>query len=249
MSKTPKTHIVYPYLIPRDKSVGWELMYSIRSIYKNFKGDFDITIIGEIPDWVNRDEVTCIEIDNFNIDAQRQTKINQKILKACDLYEDFIVFNDDIILMKETTKGDLMVARRTASKFNFKQRRTNKKNSFTEQCRNSYFMLKEKGFQYDVNYVSHCPHYYKTSVIKKIRKVINLAPLEFPTVVFENIYHNFNESETLPAKDFRYGCWGQNCNEYNNQQILNFDENGYNNNRWIKSLLEGTFPKKCKVEK
>jgi len=244
-----KTHIVYPYIIPRDESVGWELMYSIRSLYKNFNGDFDITVIGEIPSWLNTDEINCIEFDNFDINAQRQTKINQKILKACDLYEDFIVFNDDIMLMKETTREDLKIARRTANKLEFVERSTPKKNSFREQCRNSYFTLKENGLQYNVNYVSHCPHFYETSVIKEIEKVIDLAPMKFPTVIFENIYHNFNKSETLPSKDFRYGCWGRECGEYTDQQILNFDELGYENNQWIKSLLEGTFPKKCKGEK
>jgi hypothetical protein len=86
-------------------------------------------------------------------------------------------------------------------------------------------------------------------VIRDIQEKINLAPMAFPSVVFENIYHNFNKTISLLVGDFRYGCYGEDCKEYNNQQILNFDEFGYKNNPWIKKLLEGTFPKKCEVEK
>lgn len=247
-----KWHIVYPYKQPTDKGFGWELKYSMRSLYNNLKCDFDITIIGDIPDWVDSTEVTCIDYDNININGQRQTKINQKILKACDFYDDFIVFNDDINVMNPIYPEVLMIPRKTGNTLNYTDRKISQTNSFNSQMKNAYYILKDLGKQFNVNFVSHCPHYYETKKIKEIQKTIDLAPIGFPekpSVVFENVYYNFFNEDGETSDFFRYGCWGRGCKEYARQDILNYDERGAGCNPWIKELLGKRFPKKCKGEK
>jgi hypothetical protein len=242
-----KWHIVYPYKLPDNPEFGWELKYSLRSLVANFVDDFDDTVIGDIPDWINQETVRCIELKNDNLPAQRQSKINQKILKATELFEDFIVFNDDIFLMRSTLASDLQVPRKIGDlQFNFRKPKT--PNSFTAQCRNSYYTLKDLGKQFKKNFVSHCPHYYETEKIKEIQQHIDLAPISFPSVIFENIYFNFFGEYGEESRGFRCGCWSLKCKKYNGEQILNFDETGASHNPWIKKIIEEKFNKKSRFE-
>jgi len=241
-------HIVYPYKIPQDKRFGWELKYSLRSLEKNFKEDFDVTIIGEIPDWIDTTKVTCVLFDNDHLDCQRQSKINQKILKASEFFEEFIVFNDDIYLMKETSLQDLKIPRRIQD-LDFDFRVPKQPKSFKAQLRNSYYVLKDLGKQHKKNFVSHCPHFYKTGNIKEIQKFIDLAPISYPSVLFENIYFNFIGESGKSATGFRYGCWRENCKEYSGEQIFNHNENGSIKNQFIEEFLSNEFKEKSRFEK
>ena len=245
------THFVYPYKEPLDRNFGWELKMSLRSIHKNFKGHFDITIIGEIPSWVDQSVVRCIKLDNDHVNTQRQGKINQKIIKAADLFDEFVVMNDDICFMKETTDEDLRVSRKLDKKLNFKKREISQKNSFSSQMRNTFFILKDAGYQHDVNFVSHCPHYYNSEKIRSMLTEFDVSPKGFPdvpSVVFENLYWNFIGESGENSKDYRFGCWSKDC-EYDGQQVFNFDENGSIYNSWIKKFLFKEFDLKCRAEK
>ena len=247
--KGEKLHIVYPYRIPENGHFGWELKLSMRSLYKNLKGDFDITVIGDIPDWINQDEVRCIELKNLNIDAQRQTKINQKILKARSQFSEFLVMNDDIYIMYKMTQAEIKIPRYNENTLNYKVRGNVQRDSFHGQMKNSYFKLTDLGRQAYKNFVSHTPHFYETSKINEIMEVIDLAPLSRPSVIFENVYHNYFSEQGLPAKGYRWGCWGQNCPKPQKERIINHDDRGSGRNTWLKEHLESKFKNKCKAEK
>jgi hypothetical protein len=140
--------------------------------------------------------------------------------------------------MKEVTGEELSIPRHIIDILD-----PNKEASmiFYQQTLNSSRVLKEAGYQYHVNFVSHCPFYYETEKIKKIQNKIDLVPVAPTSVVFEVIYFNFFGETGLPAFGFRYGCWGKVRNLYNGETILNFDENGVEQNPWIISLLENEF--------
>lgn len=242
-------HIVYPFLLRKEQNPGWELMYSIRSLYENLDFDFDITIIGDIPDFIDQSKVKYIPLKNHNINAQRQTKINQKILKATELYDNFLLFNDDIVIMNKMNFEKISVPRVLKNKLFFKEKRFSKPTSFTAQLKNTYFTLKEHNIEYDKNYVSHTPHFYETSIIKEISKTIDMAPMSFPSVLFENIYHNFTGKEPEIALNIRCGIWGASNKKYMGEDILNFDEKGVRYNHWIIDILAKKFIKKSEVEK
>jgi len=247
--KSKKLHIVYPYRIPSNGHFGWELKLSMRSLYQNLEGEFDITVIGDIPDWIDRDEVRCIEFDNHHLEVQRQTKINQKILKARSQYSEFLVMNDDIYVMEKMTQEEIKIPRYNRGNLNYKVRQVKEKNSFQGQMKNSYFKLTDLGRQAYKNWVSHTPHFYETEKINEIMKVIDLAPMGYPSVVFENIYHNYFSEQGLPAQGYRWGCWQRDCPKPTNEKLINHDERGAGLNPWLKELLENKFNKKCKAEK
>ena len=244
-----KLHIIYPYRIPADGYFGWELKLSMRSLYKNLKGDFDVTIIGDIPDWINQDEVRCIELDNHDLEIQRQSKINQKILKATELYDEFLVMNDDIYVMFKLSQKEIKTPRFVVADLHYPDRQFTVPNSFHAQMKNSYFKLTVLGRQAYKNFVSHTPHFYETEKIKEIQKVIDLAPSDFPSVVFENVYHNYFSEQGLPVGGYRWGCWHRNCPKPQKEKIINHDEGGSGRNPWLKGYLESKFKEKCRGEK
>lgn len=244
-----KVRIVYPFINPKNKSNdGWELRSSIRSLYRNAKFKFDITIIGDIPKWINQDVVTCIELDNSHLDCQRQTRINQKILKASELYDDFLLFNDDIIVMNKTSFKELSKVRSNGRVRFLENNKTFPRNSFKQQIRNTAFKLKENNLQHDVNFCSHTPHYYNSDTIRRVQEVIDLAPIEWPSIVFENAYFGFLGEKGELAKEDRYGVWSETKNHYSGELLLNFDEKGDSANPWLKRLVQNVFDNKCRAE-
>jgi len=243
-----KVHIVYPFKIRQEPNATWELKYSLRSLYTNILFDFDITVIGDIPTWLNCEEVNCVELNNHKINAQRQTKINQKILKAFDFYDEILVFNDDIIVTNEVSFKELSIPRVMPGKLNFSKNSIPRYGSFLAQMYNTFFELKEKGFQHKNNYVTHTPHFYTKENMNKLRKYINVIPMTNPTIVLENAYHNFMALEPKSVKGFRYGVYGRANDIYQKETIFNFNERGALNNPWIEKFLKRKFPKKCKAE-
>jgi hypothetical protein len=248
-----KIHIVYPMILQplmiNNSNPGWELKYSLRSLYENAAFNFDITIIGDIPDWINRDEVKCIEFDNNNIEAQRQTKINQKILKASELYDEFLLFNDDIILMKLIAINELKKTRYMQTELKFNSKPKVHQNTFLMQIYNTYQKLQEKEINNSTNFVTHTPHFYESKIINDLKEIIDLEPKEKTSIVFENAYHAFTGSQKFAVDGFRYGVYGQIKKTYNGEPILNFDEKGAEMNTWLQENLKKIFHQKCKAEK
>lgn len=240
------THFVYPYILPKDKKFGWELLYSIRSVFENFEGPFDLTIIGDVPDWVNRFGVKFIKLDNHDISAQRQTKINQKILKASEYYDKFLLMNDDICFIEKCSIEDFKEPCYISEKFDMDTR--SGVNSFYSQNKNALNQLKDLGKPHEKNFTSHTPFFYESDKIDEIQKDINLASLGKSSVVFETAYFNYFGVKGKPAEGFRRGCWGRDCPKPDGHKILNFDERGASLNPWIKEFLENKFNEKCKVE-
>jgi len=220
-------NIVYPY---KHSELEFELKFSIAFVKKNFKGKFHITVIGDIPDWINQDEITCVPLDNHNINAQRQSKINQKILKASEMYDDFILMNDDQYMFKPLTPEMLMIPRKIKP---YRGEVT----TFQKQVLNTLKELKAVGKNSEMNMISHCPYYYESSKIKELNSVINLAPLGDISVVFETAYFNYFEMNAEYATGYRAGCWGLTMGDYKNCYIFNHNEKGYYYNPKILKIL------------
>ena len=243
-------NIVYPYRIPKENIDNcYELRNSFRSIYKNFKGDFKITLIGDIPDWVNRKEVICIELDNLKITAQRQTKINEKIMKATEYYDDFIVFNDDIYILKETKPFEFCIPRIHQTNLGNREFNT----IFEKQTFNTIKELEKINIFNKLNTVVHCPYWYQSEKIEEINKKISFTPYGDKSVVFEVLYFNYFDYFTLfskKAKGFRVGCYNTKNEKIIREKlkdaiIFNHDENGFRKNPWIIDILKNKFPEKC----
>lgn len=78
-----------------------ELRYCLRSIEKHLTGFEKIYLIGDSVEWIK--DVEFIPMENNG--NSREDRIRQKILKACAIKEitkDFLFFNDDHFLNKDT---------------------------------------------------------------------------------------------------------------------------------------------------
>lgn len=246
-----KTHFVYPYIVPSSPVFSWELMYSIRSIYTNFKGDFDITIIGEIPSWVNTsaDDLHCIEFDNSHWGKRVASRTNQKMLLAADMFDDFIWMNDDIYLVNKCTIEDFKVPRYVSSDLKYGDSEKGL-NTFKKLMRYTWFQLKEKNKPNNFNYAAHTPMYFESNKLKELDKEFNITSVGDYTTLTTLAYFNYFEIPGEPVGNYRIGYWGESSQKITKEtKILNHDEKGFWYNPWIVSYLNGLFPKKSPVEK
>ncbi len=245
------THFVYPYMLHRHPVFGWELMYSIRSLYKNFEGDFDITIIGEVPAWLNISEVKHIHFINNHYGKRIASRTNQKLLLAADVFDDFIWMNDDIMLINKCSLDDLKIPRYVSSELKFGDTE-NGLNTFKKLMRFTWFQLQKMGKPNNFNYSSHIPIYYESNRIKEVDQLFNITSAGDYVTLTTLAYHNYFEVGGVPVDKYRVGYWGKSeakiAEITKETQILNFDEKGFWHNPWIVSYLNGLFPKKCPAE-
>ena len=245
-----KTHFVYPYIIPKNPAFGWELQFSIRSLYKNFKGDFDITVIGEIPRWLDTTKVLAIQFDNSNYGLRVQSRTAQKLLLAADIYDEIVFIHDDYYLIEPCTIEDFKTIRHLSTNLKYNPNSENNLTRFQKQIRYTYFRLKDLGKRYTYNYATHSPFYYESKKLKEIDRIFNLTSDGEYAPVVENAYYNYFNVDSIPIGNFRRGFWGPASNKTipPEAKILNHDEKGFLNNTWILSWLNNKFPKKSPAE-
>jgi len=250
----PITHFVYPYIIPKNPIFGWELLYSIRSIYRHFKGPFDITLIGEIPTWVDTNEIRCIELHNNDYGLRVQSKTNQKILLAADMYKDFVVMHDDYYLLHTCLREDLTQVRYLSENLNYSPHTDKGLTRFQKQIRHTYFELLKRHRKATRNFCTHAPFFYKGKKIKQLHKEFDLTQTGEFSIITENAYWNYfkkESKEAIPLDNFRQGFWGNHKKEVGldpSAIILNHDERGFMANTWLLNELTKQFPNKCKGE-
>jgi len=117
-----KTTLVIPYL--KSEAAGDELKYALRNWDAKFKGDLRVVVIGDREDWFS-DEIVHIPHEVHLIDEDcgcdnpkkvrnPQADVAHKLLTAIasgDVTGDFILTNDDIFILGETTLADLAYLR------------------------------------------------------------------------------------------------------------------------------------------
>ncbi len=251
----PITHFVYPYIVPRHPAFGWELLYSIRSIYANFEGEFDITIIGEIPDWIDpsasASDIHCVEFDNNHWGKRVASRTNQKLLLAADMFDDFVWMNDDIYLINLCNKEDFIIPRYVSDKLKYTEGPKAEKglNTFKKLMRYTWFQLQERGKPNNFNYSAHTPMYFLSPLVKELHEEFNITSIGDYTTLTTLAYFNYFGIEGKPVGNYRIGYWGESDAKIKKEsKILNHDERGFWHNPWIISYLNGKFPKKSPIE-
>jgi hypothetical protein len=246
------THFIYPYIIPRNPVFAWELMYSLRSLHYNFLGKYDVTIIGEIPDWVNTQKVRCIRLDNSDPEQfpRVQSRTNQKILVAADMYENIVLMHDDFYLINSCDLDTFKTIRYIDDNLNYDPINENGLTRFQRQVRSTYFRLKELQKPNKKNFALHGPLYFESEKLKLLNDYFDLTSTGEYSVIIENAYYNYFEVESqLLEKDYRVGFWGPSkIKNIENFKILNHDERGFFTNPWILDYLQKKFPKKSPLE-
>jgi hypothetical protein len=171
------SHFVYCYLTPqkgRNRAYHnyYDLMYSIRSIYKFYKDPFDITIIGDLPDYINDlSNIKFIPFDDTRTNNYNNTQINllHKQLIASDLYNEFIDINDDIIFIKDTYKKDLEYRYNIGKMRSFKDEDV--LSNYAKVLKNCTILLHKD----IINYSAHCPTIFNSELFKDMNKKYDLS--------------------------------------------------------------------------
>jgi hypothetical protein len=237
-------------VIPKDPRFGWELMFSIRSLYQNIKEDFDITIIGEIPSWIDTTQVLCISYDNSHKFDCPYKRVTDKIVLASNLYDDFILIHDDMYIMENVDIQEIKKYRYLEKphtqdfvihdKMTAYQKAHFTTLALTKELSNNKFMY---------NFATHTPFYYESKNIKLLQ---NKTDLTKNGLVFENIYYNYfyDKDPILLEKDYRCGIYTrEDIDTSLNYKLLSHNEQGYLYHPQILKLLSSKFYNKCIVEK
>jgi len=242
------THFVYPYIIPKNKKFGWELIYSIRSIHKNFVGDFDITVVGDIPEWINHDVINCVELKNNHKYPRVQSRTNEKLLSVANNFKDVVFMHDDYYLIQKCSIDDFKTIKYLEHiRFNGLETKLNR---YRTQIRHTYFLLKELKARYDVNFCTHTPFYFETDKLFELHRIFNLTSAGEYTIILENAYYNYFNVPYIHIGDFRAGFWNvsNDKSQIYKAKILNHDERGFLAHQWIYTYLQTLFPDKCSAE-
>jgi hypothetical protein len=94
-------------VIPLVKSKwGNEILYSVRSWFKNFEGDFQLNIVGNYkPKWINGNiNFKYIDQDDSNTTEENLSLIREWCINE---FDEFIWTNDDIYLLNPINSSDI----------------------------------------------------------------------------------------------------------------------------------------------
>lgn len=232
-------HIVIPY---RHSPEG-ELRYTLRSIEKYCNFDYDVTIIGEKPEW-------CKNVIFFAYDDnahKRYENLFNKLNIAMEHYDSFIWWHDDEYVLKPVTLEDLKQVyylQELKKVKNFGER------WFQQQLR----IFKEEMDKIGLpayNYCTHTPFYFEKDKLKEVFEYFGIDKKKELTFV-ENYYFNYfklqdKALQIYPYKIGRYDATEFNTEEAKDKIFANFDEAGIASGifDWIKE----TFPVPSKFEK
>jgi hypothetical protein len=207
-------------------------------------------VIGEIPKWLNRAKINCIDFGDDSSWPQYNT--NQKILEASKHFLEFVSMDDDMYLLKESSKDDFKITRRLDGVLSYTGREKHLSH-FQRVLRLTYFELQKRQKPHIYNFCTHAPRYYQSNKIHELAKEFALTDQDTGKLNLENLYCNYfldTNQEPELIGDFRVGYWGtwkcQSISPAN--KILNHDEKGLLKNPWIYSLLVEQFPEKCAAE-
>jgi hypothetical protein len=243
---------VYPYIIPESPIFGWELKYSIRSLYKYYQEPFDITIIGEIPSWINSTEIRCISYDNSS-EKSIANRLYEKYLMAAEIYNEFIVIHDDMFLMNPVNEKDiqkLYYLHELCPQDYLQKNLFKEKNGFQRALINSLQKLHMLGKPQYYNFILHKPFPIQSEKLINLHHLIGTDDIGH---AFEQLYYGYYlQEDTVVEKiseKIKYGIYDEKRIFIPEEtKFLNISENGYLCHLNLKILFETFFHEKSLAE-
>lgn len=232
-------HIVMPYRF----SEYDELRYVIRSIEQNLKFDYDITIIGDLPEWA-----TNIKHIPYNdTDYKRYENLFNKLEIAMNMYDKFIWWHDDEFVLKPITLDEL-------KKVYYLQDLNDVGKFGSRWFQQELKRFRDKMNELDLpayNYCTHTPFYFESDKLKEVLDYFGITEKKELTFI-ENYYFNYfkkhNDAEKIyDVKIGRYDSKPIEPDEWENKIFANFDEDGIESGIFDK--LKSMFNKPSKYEK
>ncbi len=247
-TESPHLSVVIPYC--KEYAQGNELLFAIRSWYKNARFPFHIFVIGDAEDWMDGENVTWIDCPRVSDIPSVDTlhKLHE-ILTYTAVTERFIWTNDDIYLMNPVSYAHIVVP---------KVRGMLNPSAFSGHYRaameRTIEMLTEAGLPL-LDYGTHTPVVFSKS---KLKGMLPADDTKAQTgVLFTSLY--FNTVNTAhPARldwqtdPFLLPVVTKSPNEklvnelLRNKVFMNNANSGYS--PWLESFLRRRFPEKCPAE-
>jgi hypothetical protein len=241
MQTDSMVHFVYPYI----NSQWDELKYSIRSIEMNYKGDYDITIMGMIPEWSNEDLRVCSgQNGNYKQETKRKLYYTFNLFS---IYEDIVWMNDDIYLLKKTTK-DTFRQQLYVQLIEPEDIKLNG-NLWKNQLKNIISFLKNNGYTY-YNFECHTPSLFNLNKMMQVFQFLDKS-LYNDLWGINTAYYNYHghTDNLIQVSNARIGFYKEkvipaNIDDY---QYLNHNDRGLTPE--LKQYIKDKFPKKSRFER
>ena len=245
--KTDHTSVVFPYC--KEFAQGKELLYALRSWYKNCCFQANFVVIGDKEDWFS-EEICFIECprvsDNPSVDTYHKLKV---ALESDKVTDDFVWTNDDIYVLQPIDLSHIQLPKVIGLLDISKYR-----GFYRENMQRTIDCLKQLGAACQ-NYGTHTPVMFNKAswlgLIAKLDEQITQGML------YTSIYFNLQQPQvTAVTLDWRKDPFllpvvSQNpstevVKSLLPKMFLNNARSGYS--PWLESFLNKEFPAKCLFE-
>lgn len=240
--------VVIPYC--KEYAQGNELLFAIRSWYKNARFPFHIFVIGDYEDWMDSENVTWIDCPRVSDIPSVDTlhKLHE-ILTYTAVSERFIWTNDDIYLMNPVSVPHIVLPKvlgtLNPAAYN---------GHYRAAMERTIEMLTEAGLPL-LNYGTHTPVMFKKSNLKALLPGDDVNAKT--GVLFTTLYFNSVNTAHPARLDWRTDPFllpvvskapdEKLVNELlRNKVFMNNARSGYS--PWLESFLSRRFPDKCPCE-
>lgn len=240
--------VVIPYC--KEYAQGNELLFAIRSWYKNACFPFHIFVIGDYEDWMDGENVTWIDCPRVSDIPSVDTlhKLHE-ILAYTAVTERFIWTNDDIYLMNPVSVPHIVLPKvlgtLNPAAYN---------GHYRAAMERTIEMLTEAGLPL-LNYGTHTPVMFKKSNLKALLPGDDVNAKA--GVLFTSLYFNSVNTAHPVRLDWRTDPFllpvvSKSPNEklvnelLRNKVFMNNARSGYS--PWLESFLSRRFPEKCVAE-
>lgn len=240
--------VVIPYC--KEYAQGNELLFAIRSWFKNARFPFHIFVIGDYEDWMDGENVTWIDCPRVSDIPSVDTlhKLHE-ILTYTAVTEHFIWTNDDIYLMNPVSVPHIVLPK-VLGPLNPK----GYNGHYRAAMEHTIEMLTETGLPL-LNYGTHTPVMFKKSNLKALLPGDDVNAKT--GVLFTSLYFNSVNTAHPARLDWRTDPFllpvvskapdEKLVNELlRNKVFMNNARSGYS--PWLESFLSRRFPEKCVAE-
>ena len=247
-TESPHLSVVIPYC--KEYAQGNELLFAIRSWYKNARFPFHIFVIGDAEDWMDGENVTWIDCPRVSDIPSVDTlhKLHE-ILTYTAVTEHFIWTNDDIYLMNPVSVPHIVLPK-VLGPLNPK----GYNGHYRAAMERTIEMLTEAGLPL-LNYGTHTPVMFKKSNLKALLPGDDVNAKT--GVLFTSLYFNSVNTAHPARLDWRTDPFllpvvSKSPNEklvnelLRNKVFMNNARSGYS--PWLESFLSRRFPEKCVAE-
>jgi len=250
--------IFYPYL---EKASLWqELRYSLRSLEGHLKENFEVWIVGDLPDWIqNVKHLPHKKIENIHAPSTFDAvKKLQAYLNQDDSPETFIRMYDDVYFLGDRNIEDLQVTRYL---FNYGQIQNGELRSGSQIWRNQVLRSVQAARQsghYGLMTETHCPEVFEK---QKMAEVMELFDPDVNRLLTSTLYFNL-----YPYPDYLQDLKTERALFYGYENAYSFHSSNLESTAWLegkyflnhndvgldgnlKAFISGMFPHKSRFEK